>query len=88
MFNMPNFDVFGDDDKTWYNAYYLEDQTIGGGSVMDEFFYYGPNHEVKSPGPQELRNVINRGVDALESGKTAVGGYYYIKNIQKKNPNS
>jgi len=44
-------------------------------------------HEVESPAPAEIRNILTRGIDALESGKTSVGGYYYIKNIQKKNPN-
>lgn len=89
MLETPNFERFpATSDKTWYNAYYHEDLSIGGGSIFAQQFYYGVNHAVKNPGPNEFRSVLNRGKTALESGKTAVGGYYYIKNIQKKNPNT
>jgi len=62
--------------------------TIGGGSIFSNFSYGRTWHEVATPAPREWGVLKRQGVDELEGGKTAVGGYYNIKNIQWKDPNA
>lgn len=88
MMEEVNFERFPESDKTNNIMIYYEDMTIGGGNIFEPSFYYGYTHEVENPAIHEWRGVLRQGVDAAESGKTAVGGYYHIKNIQKKNPNT
>jgi hypothetical protein len=87
MLDPINTQRFPETEKRFALQAYTDDLGLGGGSVLDAFYYGAYMHEVESPGPGEVRNVLTRGIDALESGKTSVGGYYYIKNIQLKNPN-
>jgi len=62
--------------------------TVGGGSIFSNFYYGDNYHEVESPAGGEWQSIKTKGIDALESGKTAVGGYYNIKNIQMMKPNT
>lgn len=87
MLDPLNTQRYPDSDKKNTIQIYNEDWGVGGGSILDPFYYGDYMHEVETPAPGEIRNILARGIDALESGKTSVGGYYYIKNIQKKNPN-
>ena len=61
---------------------------LGGGSIFADKYFGDPDKPIKSPLGTEWRGIYERLVAGLESGRTAVGGYYNIKNIQYTDPSS
>jgi len=83
LIDKPNFRRYSEDgEATRTVRIYYEDLMLGGGSIFADKYFGDPDVTIKSPLGSEWSGIHQRLVAGLESGKTAVGGYYNIQNIQ------